>query len=333
MFVSTYVVNPITTDLVFNAIKGKRADLNKFVIQKFGLEQMYDDGTANYIASNLYASILRFTQNNKSYRYSFAKDNNLNSEEKKTLNLVLKNINLEGAYFLNPAYLTKVELKFYNFKNKEKLLFDRYIKYVIKKELENFVYNKSLTFGNNEYLTNRIISTNETLTEYYKYISLVSVKLNSWYIYGFDFDQIKKVQAEIRLLIFTINEFYSNKALENSDLGKFKEKVASVNDWVSRNRHRFIVPVYRGISDQIMSPQQINDFFAVWEYNIKNLEIKDEFNFSENNFDLDKLNKSILQNYDFKERKFNLKEFISINIFSIIFAFVVFSILRNFIKK
>ena len=331
--VSTYIVNPIEPNQILSTLKGQRYELQNFVKKKIGIDNLTALNTANYISSNLFASIIRFTQNNKTYRYSFSEELNLNDKEKKTLNLVLKNISLEGAYFLNPSFLSTVELKFYNLKKEEQLIFDKYINYIVTKELENFMNNDSIIFSLNDYLTNKVNSTNEILTEYYKFINLISLKVNTWYMYGFSINDVKELQIEIRDLSRYIGSYFGNKNIQNFNKEIFKKKAEYVNNWVLENRSRFIVPIHQSVINEILSNEKIDDFFNIWEYNIMSLKIKTSFNFTKDNFDEQTIRSNILNNYEFVEKKFNLKEFISINIFSLIFAFVTFSILKNFFKK
>ena len=125
-------------------MKVKNLEVLNFYKKEFKIKDVLDIGQTEFISTNLFASIVRFMQNNKSYRYSFSENFKLNDKEKNLLNLVVKNISLEGAYFLNPSFLETVQLKFYHFKEGEKEIFDKYINIIIKNELKNFLTERKV---------------------------------------------------------------------------------------------------------------------------------------------------------------------------------------------
>jgi hypothetical protein len=82
---------------------------------------------------------------------------------------------------------------------------------------------------------------------------------------------------------------------------------------------------------KIINNDFVKNFFDQWEINST---ISDKsFFFNEKNFDINQLKKNILNSYKFQEKRFNYKEWLSLNIFSIVFAFVIYFIYKNFKKN
>ena len=63
-------------------------------------------------------------------------------KKKKKLSKIVKNINLEGAYFLNPEYISKVKMFFYFNDEKDKEILNDYIQFVSSKEIEKVIIHE-----------------------------------------------------------------------------------------------------------------------------------------------------------------------------------------------
>ena len=140
--VFTYVIETLNAEEIDLAITSKTKEVKNFKdkFNEINLEKnspiiVFDYKSLNHISESIFSNVVRFLQNNKNYRYLYNKKNNHSKKQKKQLDKITKNISIEGAYFLNPAFIDKVKLSFYSNTdemNKEML---NYFDFIIASEL------------------------------------------------------------------------------------------------------------------------------------------------------------------------------------------------------
>lgn len=95
----------------------------------------------DYHAKRIFSNIIRFTQTNKNYKYEYKNFKELSPKEFKTLEKIINNVSLEGAYFLNPEHIDKVTVNLFLSKKNHKVIFLDYYKYIINNEVDKYFQN------------------------------------------------------------------------------------------------------------------------------------------------------------------------------------------------
>lgn len=347
-FVSTYLINPLNSEVIFGSIKNFDAIQNEKKYKEiFNPKNVYKE-VSNILTIKLYADLIRFLQNNKSYKYKFSKENNLSQKDEKIFFSVVKNINLEGAYFLNPNYLSIVKLQlFHNHVDDEKKLYN-YIKFIITSELKNIINqsNTVLIEYSNELINLRqeFLDNNNIILDFIDYLELFfNFYNNKLYLPNLLFEEVLNLEAkkkrflilqqDIKFLKNIAYEIRTHKSIDKENVKLMKTKLIKFLDFVEQNHIRLdLIENKSSIKNIIFNSNYFDELNSISnnEWFVHNSPL---LKFDENNFDLTKIIERITQNFEFISRKFNLKELLALNIFSIIFGISIYYIFINFRKK
>lgn len=335
VFVNIYTIEPPVIDDSYSALISSKSKLYKNLTNSNYFEYQEFD----LLNKNLYSNILRFFQNNKTYRFSFAKENNLSEKDKNLMNLVLKNISLEGAYFLNPQYLSTVQISFYNFNAKEKIIFEKYVDFIIEKEIEKSIINfeKKITSTSPE--TDKFLKKsfeNEKLLEKLIFLSKNYI-LKKNRSYSIEEKNIEKHLSEIDIFLKEIELGFNHS---QNKIDEFKINLVNLYDNLQKSYISSLNPVsFLDLQDFSLfelytkGTEKNKKIFDKWVSDLvvykKILAIKEE----KPTIDKKILKKNLMNNIKFQEKKFNFKEFISLNLFGITFSFAFYFIFINFKKK
>jgi len=334
VYVNIYTVQPINKEIIQSTISGsykKKIQLFKDAQNNYA----YDDHAFNILSERLNASIIRFLQNNKTYRYLFIKEKNLSIKDQNVFNLVLKNINLEGAYFLNPAHLSTVQISFYNIHDDEKKIFEEYLDFIVEKEILNKINERIYSFDENKALVQYRYDIDLNINTLNDFITFVKYYIEKKsYDPQFNISDIEytNIKTSIEKVDLIYQDYKSHKKYNSI---KRKELSEALNR-IFLNFENLKISDYNGYkiiqeTKKIINNDFVKNFFDQWEINST---ISDKsFFFNEKNFDINQLKKNILNSYKFQEKRFNYKEWLSLNIFSIVFAFVIYFIYKNFKKN
>ncbi len=346
IFVTTYIVNQINTDQILKSVKLDSIKELKETSNELDANKLLNNKKVQYISNELFSSIVRFMQNNKSYKFIFKKEKKLNEKEYKKLKRVVNNISMEGAYFLNPEFLDKVKIKLYHNKKDSIKILKNYLEFIVEKELINNG-NKKIDIPYSKNLIDLNFVLNEDLREveiFYNNIKLVNHFIKSYN----ELNPKKKINHNILNISnedinFLDSIFYGLKIkksyIKPESIEKFKNHLQKFDNQISNENFTnswmyLFVNQNQNYKELIYS----SDFYEKLKnsYNFKIFQKNFEENgetFNNKNFNFEILKKSIIKNIIFIDTKLNFKEFISIIIFSIIFAFVIFAIINGFSKK
>tara|TARA_Y100000590_G_scaffold457581_1_gene610510 strand:- start:6629 stop:7657 length:1029 start_codon:yes stop_codon:yes gene_type:complete len=339
-------VNQINTDQILKSVKLDSIKELKETSNELDANKLLNNKKVQYISNELFSSIVRFMQNNKSYKFIFKKEKKLNEKEYKKLKRVVNNISMEGAYFLNPEFLDKVKIKLYHNKKDSIKILKNYLEFIVEKELINNG-NKKIDIPYSKNLIDLNFVLNEDLREveiFYNNIKLVNHFIKSYN----ELNPKKKINHNILNISnedinFLDSIFYGLKIkksyIKPESIEKFKNHLQKFDNQISNENFTnswmyLFVNQNQNYKELIYS----SDFYEKLKnsYNFKIFQKNFEENgetFNNKNFNFEILKKSIIKNIIFIDTKLNFKEFISIIIFSIIFAFVIFAIINGFSKK
>ena len=296
-FVSTFLMKPLSNNIFIESIRNGESKIQGERYKKIfnPPNGIYEEVTDN-LKVDLYSNIIRFLQNNKSYKYELSKEYNFTKKQEKNYFSVVENINLEGAYFLNPKFLSIVKVQLFNNKKLDKKILKNYLGFIIKKELMrldkiSLQYSKELKKQTNEF-----IKKSESILKF--------INWSSFYFENFKpLDDTEEAEA--------IQEFYNHKSKAN--IKNIRKDLIFLDKTLNKD-NAYYNQLYL-ISN--------NDWFI---YNGSGSGIE----FDDKNFDFSKIEKKITKNLEYISRRFNTIELISINIFSIIFGISIYFIYFNF---
>jgi len=359
LFITTILIDPITADEARSAFKSDVINSHNELLKYTGFEYISSE-RLNQMNIKLYANIVRYFQNNKSYKYLYAKEKNLNSIEKKNFYKIVKNISLEGAYFLNYDFLRTVKIQFRSNKENEFEVFNNYLNFIIEKEVNKFLFSKISVFYSNGYyrweksIVDRIEQKKKNLENLIFWLMIdydhKNNEFNARQLHlGYDkkFRSIMKSLALLETLMSTPESFAQSyeeadyilkyQFLETLNDVKYFYKLTLNNE---KNKDVFESPTPDDVrlpvlfsSNVTLSDKDINDFLFYFKHNYELKKIQRKNNVFEEVINEKILKNKIADKLIVVEKKFNLKEFISLNIFSIIFTIVSFALLRSFSSK
>ena len=357
LFITTILIDPLTTVESKSAFKPDLVNSHNELFKYTGTEYINTD-KLNQLNIKLYANIVRYLQNNKSYKYLYAKEKNLNSTEKKNFFKIVKNISLEGAYFLNYEYLRTVKIQFRSNKENEFEVFNDYLNFIIEKEVDKFLLSTTNFFYGENYhrwqksIVDRINKKKKNLENLIFWLML---DYNDSYV-EFNVRHLeKKYDKKFRLIMESVtlldtlaskphtfaqsnkeaNYILKYQYLETLNQAKILYKLHQLNDKKNKiedieKKYDFKLPALFQ-SNVTLTDKDIDDFLFYFQHAYEKNKIKSNLNNEVIN------NKILINKISDKlivvEKKFNLKEFISLNIFSIIFTIVSFALLRSFSSK
>ena len=359
LFITTILIDPITADEARSAFKSDVINSHNELLKYTGFEYISSE-RLNQMNIKLYANIVRYFQNNKSYKYLYAKEKNLNSIEKKNFYKIVKNISLEGAYFLNYDFLRTVKIQFRSNKENEFEVFNNYLNFIIEKEVNKFLFSKISVFYSNGYyrweksIVDRIEQKKKNLENLIFWLMIdydhKNNEFNARQLHlGYDkkFRSIMKSLALLETLMSKPESFAQSyeeadyilkyQFLETLNDVKYFYKLTLNNE---KNKDVFESPTPDDVrlpvlfsSNVTLSDKDINDFLFYFKHNYELKKIQRKNNVFEEVINEKILKNKIADKLIVVEKKFNLKEFISLNIFSIIFTIVSFALLRSFSSK
>lgn len=353
LYVYTYLIDPISSDQIEDAATLVSNNLIlEFKEQAFKDREgssykikIFDKAHLEKEALIIYSPIVRFLQNNKSYRELYIKEKNLSKNQKKKLNKIVNNISVEGAYFLNPKFIDKVKMKFYSNSNKDEnnILLFNYIDFIISKELED-LDTKGLTFKYSNYLKDLNKSLSEDKSKIYNHLErmilyktfLNSIKLSPVYTNKFILKEWGKFSmVEIEDTVDLINKIiegnYTTAELSKLevDLPRFLETPAISQDLISYSYF-----MKDGVSPDFNTSNFINNLTLSKTFrNFENFFRKNEFHINTETLNIKLFEKMIRKNFVKVEMKLNYQEYFSNLLFSFVMALVSYLIILNFLKK
>lgn len=147
----------------------------------------------------LFSKVLRAIQSNKIYRYNYKIEFDLKDDEFHYLSKILDNIELEGAYFLNPDQLSDSIINLYanDLDRAYKVFFDFY-KYITREVLINEYLNDN----------NRILVYKKIILEtlFNKYSNVNQLNLFITLLKAFNYNEVRVLKNKNEKL----NEIYDN---------------------------------------------------------------------------------------------------------------------------
>ena len=347
-FISTYIINPLEEEIYIDSIKNPtfKKDLENY--KKILKSTQSELNISKRFTTIFYSELIRFLQNNKTYKYLYSKENNFSKKEEKFFFSIVNNVNLEGAYFLNPEYLSTVKLQlFHNRKSDEKKLFE-YIKFIINSELQKKSKNNSSVI----FYADEIVKTDSFFKRNNKQL-LEFINYSNFFFNNFDKDSIIKFENSEQnekylsfrtpLKIEKIKKdllFLDEIAIKITNFQKIEKNEIEL----TRLKFKYILKHFQTVYEfprNFFSEQSIysllnSDYFDKLflisnnDWFINNTK---EIKFNEDNFDFYKIEKKILDNIIYISKSFNIIELISINVFALVFAISIYFIILNFKKN
>lgn len=353
LYVSTYIIDSISSDQIESAA----TQFSNNLILEFKEQAFKDRDESSYKinifnkahlekeAAIIYSPIVRFLQNNKSYRELYIKEKNLSKNQKKKFNKIVNNISVEGAYFLNPQFIDKVKMKFYSNSNKDEsntLLFN-YIDFIISKELENldkkgltFIYSKYLQDLNKSLVVDRSKINNhlERMILYKTFLDSIKVSpiyTNKFILNEWDDFSVIEIEETVALINKIIKGNYTMVELSKlkKDLPRFLETPAIKKDLISYSyfMNDAVDPNFN--TTNFIDNLTLSKTFR----NFENFLVKNEFHINSKTINTKLFGKMIRENFVKVETKLNLQEYFSNLLFSFVMALVSYLIVLNFLQK
>ena len=351
LYVSTYVFDSISIEDLKSVFKNQALDV-KNTFNKYGFEgDPFDDGEFNILNKNLFSGIVRFSENNKSYKYLYSKKKKLDKKNENKLFSIVNRIGLEGAYFLNPQFLSTVQMRLYYNDKKDKEMFSDYIKFIIREELKKEnqkLFSLSPAGAAKLQINSANLKHLRNFTEFVLFgmknnvnrgVKLVEGREDAKSlvnIYELDKDELK-LFYDIKAIQSSLDAYW--KTYENSELyiKKLRFNLNEVFDLINQKHKNDLNYYFYYNFDRLYNITKYDDFYnnlgLVWEYTLIGKKYPDPVKFNDKNFDLDKLTDIYSEKIKLVNEKFNIKELISINIFAIIFTLIVNFIFENFQRK
>ena len=346
LFISTSLIDPLSINDTLETFPEDIKEINNEFKNYTNIEFIPSNKIEQFNIK-LYANLLRFFQNNKSYKYLYIKEKELNSKQKKKFLKLVKNISLEGAYFLNYDYLSTVKIQYRSNSKKNRKDFNSYIQFIIKKEVDKYLSQNHDLFLNDRYYdwkTEIRKELNNKIDNLRRLIHLIEVAY-------YDEITFRKIYPSNERLLK--KEYLDNliKYFDNLNLLLDDPKGFANTPLEARNKLEFnyLENLRKIISHEslIFNQEKKSEDFKIFVLTKSNIDdfIFYQQHFKKTNFDFilnenipkvidsKKLTKKIFDSIVFVENKLNIKELVSLNIFSIIFSFVAFSLLRSFLRK
>jgi len=346
-FVSTFLMKPLSDNIFIESIRNGELKIQGERYKKIfnPPNGIYEEVTDN-LKVDLYSNIIRFLQNNKSYKYELSKEYNFTKKQEKNYFSVVENINLEGAYFLNPKFLSIVKVQLFNNKKIDEEILKNYLGFIIKKELMRL--DKISLQYSNELIkqTNEFKKKSENILKFINWSSFYFENLKPLddtdaaeaiheFYYNRSKTNIKNIRKDLIFLDKTLNKVQLNKNISLKDIEKFKMKLSNIIKFYQQE-YLFFNKIFNYNDIDIRNLINDNAYYNLL-YLISNndwfIYNSNEITFDDKNFDFSKIEKKITKNLEYISRRFNTIELISINIFSIIFGISIYFIYFNFRSK
>ena len=240
-FVSTYLINAISDNDIMNSINNDEARKINNKYQKFYNPINSYERLNNQLTIELYADLLRFLQNNKSYKYKFSKQKNLTEKEEKNLFSVVENINLEGAYFLNPRHISIVKLQLFNNKKTDENILKNYVRFIVNGELNKIQNNTNKpTVIHSKEILNYIINfqkENESVLEFIDWSNFIMKNANFEKLIVYSIpdklnfsttEKLAQIKKDILFLNFIAKEIREREKLNLKRIELMQSKIKNV---------------------------------------------------------------------------------------------------------
>ena len=358
LYISTYIIDPLSVEDIQTQYKGHAYEINN-IFSEYDIQDPFDISQFLLLSEQIFSNIVRFLQNNKSYKYVYEKKYKLSDKEKNKLFKVVNNISLEGAYFLNPRYLNKVKLKlYYNDEKDEEILF-KYFKFIIEQELK--AQERKHSFSLSPSTTNKMSEVSKNLIKLHNFTEFVLFGLDSYEkhifenlvtLYGRqDAESLSNIygnfdltlRKELSLFIYVlqvreiINRFASGKNFYEDEIVKLKYYLNQLfKEMELKHKVKLNYYFYNHFNDfkvLIETESFYKDFSLAWKYNLAS-DIKfGSFVFNDDNFNFEEIIDDYVKGIKVVDKSFNTTEFLSINIFSIVFSLIVYFIIGNLRRK
>ena len=359
LYISTYIIDPLSVEDIQTHYKGHAYEINN-VFSEYDIQDPFDISQFLVLSEQIFSNIVRFLQNNKSYKYVYEKKYKLSDKEKNKLFKVANNISLEGAYFLNPRFLNKVKLKlYYNDEKDEEILF-KYFKFIIEQELFKAQERKH-SFSLSPSTTNKISEVNNNLIKLHNFTEFVLFGLHSdgkhifenlVTLYGRqDAESLSNIygnfdltlRKELSLFIYVqqvreiINRFASKKNFYEDEIVKLKYYLNQLfKEMELKHKVKLNYYFYHHFNDfkvLIETESFYKDFSLAWKYNLASDIKLGSLVFNDDNFNYEEIIDDYVKGIKVVDKSFNTTEFLSINIFSIVFSLIVYFIIGNLRRK
>lgn len=350
LYVYTYIIDPISPEQIEDAVTLSSISIIQF--KNFAFKEknedsfkvkIFDKERLEQIGLAIYSPIVRFLQNNKSYRELYIKQRNLNKNEKKKFNKIVNNISLEGAYFINPKFLDKVKMRFYSNKDESNVLLFNYIDFIILEELKK-LDKKGLSLKYSKLVEDLEKSL---IIDYYQ----IENHLERMKLYKTFLESIKISPNYTNLLIIKEwNEFSEIEAelaigwMEKIREGDYKmDEVSKFEKFLTGLLN--IPPISQDLISHtfFMGAALENNFdISKFTYHLSlakkfedfdNILRKDQLFINSEILDPKIFGKMLRKNFVKVEKKLNFQEYFSNLLFSLVMALVFYLILLNFFKK
>ena len=165
LYLNKYIFEPLNSDQIEDNILNDLSKLKDDLKFRTGVNDLWYKNDFVNISQLLHSGVSRYMQNNKSYLYIYSENKKLNKKEFKKLKSIVKNISLEGAYFLHPKNLDKVMINFKYIDEKDTEILLKYFEFIMKQEIDK-IKKKNIRFTLSKELKNEI-SDKKQLLKYY----------------------------------------------------------------------------------------------------------------------------------------------------------------------
>ena len=165
LYLNKYIFEPLNSDQIEDNVLNDLNKLKDDLKLSSGINDIWYKNNFVNISQLLHSGVSRYMQNNKSYLYIYSENKKLNKKEFKKLNSIVKNISLEGAYFLHPKNLDKVMINFKYIDEKDIEILLKYFEFIMKQEIDK-IAKKDIYFTISKELKNEINDKRQLLKHY-----------------------------------------------------------------------------------------------------------------------------------------------------------------------
>lgn len=165
LYLNKYIFEPLNSDQIEDNVLNDLKKLKDDLKLSSGINDIWYKNNFVNISQLLHSGVSRYMQNNKSYLYIYSENKKLNKKEFKKLKSIVKNISLEGAYFLHPKNLDKVMINFKYIDEKDIEILLKYFEFIMKQEIDK-IGKKNINFTISKELNNEINNKKQLLKFY-----------------------------------------------------------------------------------------------------------------------------------------------------------------------
>ena len=251
LYLNKYIFQPLDQYQIEYSVVTDIHKLKDNLKLSLGVKEIWYAKDFVHLSQLLHSGVSRYMQNNQSYLYLYSKSKKLNKKEFKKLKSIVKNISLEGAYFLNPKFLDKVMINFKYIDDKDNEILFQYFEFIIEQEIFKNTKKNEINFTLSKELLDEIRDINQFLQFYSNNIAIIRDKITKYketeVVRNIVFNKIDKSNySEILNILSKINnEIFKEIELDKKNLSN--EDFHNLEKWIKKKStdlvHESIKPI------------------------------------------------------------------------------------------